>query len=888
MKEMEEYINRTTWRLKENSNTNYSLSGLQSYVAQTNIARKTLNECVAGKLHKDGKVYIHDLGFGLQTPYCCGWDLQLLFRKGLKTFCETTSGPAKHFSTACDHIMNFTYIASGEWAGAQAFSHFDTLLAPFVYYDKLDYNEVKQSIQRTIFNLGYPLKTGYQTPFVNWSFDLTVPKTLKDQPVIVGGEFKKETYGSFQDEVDMINLAFLDVMKEGDYNHRPFAFPIPTYTLTKEFDWDSEVSNSLFELTAKMGLPYFSNQIGNGNMENVYSMCLLGTERITWKYRGKVWTSSIQNICKKHLGETIEVLFNGKFIKAKPIKVPYNENFLRIYLKNGVVVTTTKNHLNVTDSGLKRSDELEVGDSLAFSTKPYNVNSLGTYDLGYFIGLYLAEGSTLDQGIQFSLSNKEEKIIQNIQRIANQFGWSCSLAKNTGESTSVFINRKAARIFVKDYVKGTKARNKRLTNWQNLSMDCRRGIFEGWLDGDGNNRKSGYTTSKLLARDLMELANSIGVKCNVYKTIMKNTYVGDSVLYTVHVCNTEKGYIYKKHGKYCFVPVLKIEECKGSHGVAFCFETENKEHLFELANGLITHNCCRLLINMDELPPRGIWDIGVSTGSIGVVTLNMPQLGYLSKTEKQFFNKLDYLLNKIKLQLLEKRKTCEKSFKVGLMPFSRQYLPDFESHFNSVGIIGMEECCQNFLGSGIVENQVFVEKVLTFIVEKLKMFKEETGLLWNFEATPAEGASFALARSDKERYEDIITSGKDEVYYTNSTHLPVDCDLNLIDQIEIQEKFQTLYSGGTIMHIYHNQHMSSSSAKELVKKIATNTALPYFDITPTFSVCEDHGHLPGLQNTCPTCGKSCSVFSRVTGYFREVSRWNPGKQEEFKNRKSLI
>jgi len=570
MKEMEEYINKSTWRLKENSNTNYSLSGLQSYIAQTNIARKSLNECTAGKLHKDGKIYIHDLGFGLQTPYCCGWDLQMLLRKGLKTFCETTSGPAKHFSTACDHIMNFTYIASGEWAGAQAFSHFDTLLAPFIYYDKLNHDEVKQTIQRTVFNLGYPLKTGYQCPFVNWSFDLTIPKMLKDQPVIIGGEFKKEKYADFQNEVDMINLAFLDVMKEGDYNHRPFTFPIPTYTMTKDFDWNSEVSNSLFELTAKIGLPYFSNQVGNGDMENVYSMC------------------------------------------------------------------------------------------------------------------------------------------------------------------------------------------------------------------------------------------------------------------------------------------------------------------------------CRLLINMEDLPPRGIWDIGVSTGSTGVITLNMPQLGYLSKTEKQFFNKLDYLLNKIKLQLLEKRELCEKSFKGGLMPFSKQYLPDFKSHFNSVGIIGMEECCQNFLGGSIIENQAFVEKVLTFIVEKLKIFREETGLLWNFEATPAEGASFALARNDKERYEDIITSGVDAPYYTNSTHLPVDCELNLIDQIEIQEKFQTKFTGGTIFHVFHDQHMDVNAAKDLVNKIATNTKLPYFDITPTFSVCEDHGHLPGLQETCPKCGKSCSIFSRVTGYVREIKKWNPGKQEEFKNRKSLI
>ncbi|WP_107689643.1 ribonucleoside triphosphate reductase [Coprothermobacter proteolyticus] len=589
---VDQYLNRLDWQVNENSNMSFSLQGLNNYISSEISKIYWLNRIYPKEIrqaHLNGDFHIHDLG--TLSVYCVGWDLIDLLRYGFKGAGsgKVESKPAKHFRSALGQVVNFFYTLQGEAAGAQAFSNFDTLLAPFIRYDGLSYREVKQAVQEFLFNVNVPTRVGFQTPFTNITLDLTPPKHLANQPVIIGGEFQEAVYGDFQKEMDMLNRAFLEVMLEGDAKGRPFTFPIPTYNITEDFDWDNENMELLWEITAKYGIPYFSNFI-NSDM------------------------------------------------------------------------------------------------------KPEDVRSM----------------------------------------------------------------------------------------------------------------------------------------------------------------------------------------------------------------------CCRLRINTQKLERKGggLFGANPKTGSIGVVTINLPRLAYLCHSEEEFFEALAKMMDLAKNSLEIKRKVLERFTEQGLYPYTKFYLKDikntfggyWKNHFSTIGLIGMNEACLNLLGTdiGSEEGHRFALKTLDFMRERLIQYQEETSNNYNLEATPAEGTSYRLAKIDKEKYPDIVCANEAhwkegaEPFYTNSTQLPVNYTDDIFEALDLQDELQTKYTGGTVMHLFVGERISDPrTVKLLVKRICEKYRLPYFTVTPTFSICPNHGYLSGEHDKCPECGSETEVYSRVVGYLRPVKQWNHGKKEEFRMRKTF-
>ena len=575
---IKDYINDHDWKVRENSNEgDMSFSGLNARISGEVLANFALNQIYSENVkraHLGGDLHLHDLSYPI-VGYCAGWSMENLLREGFGHVAnQVHSFPAKHMETATLHMVNFIGTMQGEFAGAQAFSSVDTFLAPFVKEDKLDYEGVKQDLQKLIFGLNVPSRWGWQTPFSNLTFDWTVPEDMRDKKVIVGGEEKDSTYGEYQKEMDMINKAFLELMMEGDQKGRVFTFPIPTYNLTKDFEWDSPSADLLFKVTAKYGIPYFQNYIGTN---------------------------------------------------------------------------------------------MDPGDIRAM--------------------------------------------------------------------------------------------------------------------------------------------------------------------------------------------------------------------------------CCRLNLDQRELlqRPGNMWGPGDSTGSIGVVTVNLNRIGYESTSEDEFFSRLKHMMVLAKESLETKREIVNKTLERGLLPYTKVYLGHFDNHFSTIGVLGMHEACLNFMNMGIQEPEAkdFTKRVLLFMREVLRDFQEETGNLYNLEATPAESTSYRLARLDKQKYMNIKTSGTDKhPFLTNSTQLNVDATRDIFDAVNHQKDIQRYYTGGTIFHAFLPESVDKETTKKLVRKIA-ETKLPYFSITPTFSICQNHGYIPGEKGLCPECGEETEVYSRIVGYLRPVSTWNDGKKQEFSDRKTF-
>ena len=577
-KTVDNYLKINDWRVKENSTVTYSVGGLILSNSGAITANYWLSEVYDEEIanaHRNGDLHLHDLS--MLTGYCAGWSLKQLIQQGLGIPGKINSTPASHLSTLCNQMVNFLGIMQNEWAGAQAFSSFDTYLAPFVRVDKLSQKEVKQCIQSFIFGVNTPSRWGTQAPFSNITLDWTVPADLRDLPAIVGGKEQDFTYGDCQKEMDMVNKAFIEIMTEGDANGRGFQYPIPTYSITKDFDWsETENNRLLFEMTAKYGTPYFSNYI-NSDME------------------------------------------------------------------------------------------------------PSDVRSM----------------------------------------------------------------------------------------------------------------------------------------------------------------------------------------------------------------------CCRLRLDLRELRKKsgGFFGSGESTGSVGVVTINMPRIAYLSKTEDEFYRRLDHMMDIAARSLKTKRTVITKLLDAGLYPYTKYYLGTFENHFSTIGLVGMNEACLNarWLHKDLTdpEAQEFTKAVLNHMRERLSDYQEKYGDLYNLEATPAESTSYRLAKHDRNRYPEIITANMNGTpYYTNSSHLPVGYTEDIFSALDIQDDLQTLYTSGTVFHAFLGEKLPDwRAAADLVRKIAENYKLPYYTMSPTYSVCHDHGYITGEHFTCPKCGKDTEVWSRITGYYRPVQNWNDGKVQEFKDRK---
>ena len=580
------YLTDTDWNVKENANTHKSVNGLNNYIREAFTKKYWLYEIYPSEVrdaHERGDCHIHDLGFF--GPYCAGWDLYQLLRNGFGGIPgKVESSPAKHMRAFLGQVVNSTFTTQGETAGAQAWSSFDTYCAPFIRQDKMTYAQVKQTLQEFIFNMNVPTRVGFQCPFSNLTFDIKAPKTLKDRPVLIGGKEQAETYGDFQEEMDMFNTAFCEVMLEGDSKGRVFTFPIPTINITKDFDWNSPVTDKFMEITCKYGIPYFAN----------------------------------------------------------------------------------------------------------------------------------------------------------------------------------------------------------------------------------------YVTSDLSPEDAVSM-------------------------------------------------------------------------------------CCRLRLDVSELRKRGggLFGSNPLTGSIGVFTINLPRIGYKSRTKEEFFERMREVAEIGKTSLEIKRKIIEDQTDKGLYPYSAVYLKDVKkrtgqywyNHFNTIGLVGMHEALLNFMGKGIEtsEGQEFGLEIMQELRKIMVDFQKETDHQYNLEATPAEGTSYRLAKLDLERYHDIITSGKDEHYYTNSSQLPVEFTDDIMEVIELQDELQSLYTGGTVQHLYLGEQIDDiETAKTLIQRIFSNYKMPYISITPTFSVCANHGYIRGEHFRCPECGRDTEIWSRVVGYLRPVQNYNKGKKEEYFQRTKLV
>ncbi|MDD5923265.1 MAG: ribonucleoside triphosphate reductase [Clostridia bacterium] len=577
---VDKYVNNIDWRVKENSTVTYSVGGLilsNSGAITANYWLSEIYDDEISKAHKNADIHIHDLS--MLTGYCAGWSLKQLIQEGLGGVTgKITSAPAKHLATLCNQMVNFLGILQNEWAGAQAFSSFDTYLAPFVKADNLDYETVKKCVESFIYGVNTPSRWGTQAPFSNITLDWTVPHDLIDEYAIVGGKKMDFKYGDCKKEMDMVNKAFIEVMIEGDVNGRGFQYPIPTYSITRDFDWNETENNKLlFEMTAKYGTPYFSNYV-NSDME------------------------------------------------------------------------------------------------------PSDVRSM----------------------------------------------------------------------------------------------------------------------------------------------------------------------------------------------------------------------CCRLRLDLRELRKKsgGFFGSGESTGSVGVVTINMPRIAYLSANEEDFYKRLDKMMDLAARSLKIKRTIITKLLNEGLYPYTKRYLGTFDNHFSTIGLVGMNEAClnANWLRKDLtnVEAQKFTKDVLNHMRERLSDYQEMYGDLYNLEATPAESTSYRLAKHDRKRYPDIITASDAETpYYTNSSHLPVSYTDDIFTALDVQDELQTLYTSGTVFHAFLGEKLPDwKAAASIVRKISENYRLPYYTLSPTYSVCREHGYITGEHFTCPQCGKETEVYSRITGYYRPVKNWNSGKSQEYKERKT--
>lgn len=581
-----DYLGEKDWNIKENANMQKSVNGLNNYVREVFTKKYWLHEIYPAEVrdaHESGDIHMHDLGFF--GPYCAGWDTRQLLLEGFGGVeGKVESYPAKHLRSFLGQLVNSTFTTQGETAGAQAWSSIDTYCAPFIRKDNLTPAQVKQALQEFVFNINVPTRVGFQCPFSNLTFDIKVPKTLKDEPVVIGGQYLDTTYGDYQAEMDIFNKAFCEVMLEGDSKGRVFTFPIPTINITKDFDWNNEVVDAFMEITCKYGIPYFAN----------------------------------------------------------------------------------------------------------------------------------------------------------------------------------------------------------------------------------------YVNSDLSPEDAVSM-------------------------------------------------------------------------------------CCRLRLDTTELRKRGggLFGSNPLTGSIGVVTINLPRIGYIAKNEEEFFEKLEQTAQIAKTSLEIKRKIIEDQSLRGLYPYSCNYLRNVKkrtgefwtNHFNTIGIVGMNECLMNFKNTDLTtkDGQAFAVKVMNFLREVMVAFQQETGHMYNLEATPAEGTSYRLAKCDKKRYPKIKTSGKNEPYYTNSSQLPVGFTDDIMLTVELQDELQSLYTGGTVQHLYLGEKIDDIEVcKKLIQKIFNTSKMPYISMTPTFSVCNEHGYIAGEHFECPTCGKNTEVYSRVVGYLRPVQNYNKGKQEEYFERTKYV
>ena len=990
---VDKYLQELDWQVKENANMAYSLQGLNQYSVSSVAKKYWLNKIYPKEVREaalNEDFHIHNLD--TIAPYCEGWDLYDLLLRGFggvpgKIECR----PPKHLRSALGQLVNFFFTLQGESAGANAVSSFDTLLAPFIRYDNLSYPQVKQAMQEFLYNCMVPTRVGFQTPFLNVSLDIIVPSFYKDQAILIGGLPQKDNYGDFQEEMNMLNKAFYEFMMEGDAKNRPFTFPIPTVSITKDFDWDNPVLDTMWEATAKYGVNYFSNFVQSDmKPEDVKSMCLKANEEIVIREKGSIKRMNIKEVAEVYRQEDfdeegwadcgedkIEALsLNPSSLKLEwtPVmrflKVEGREE-IEVVCADGKKAAFSAEHPMAvyTQAGIKMkfAKDIEKGDFLMSAKKTGDGVLASEYqnigdlilneDLAKFLGYFVADGNYLfkttkdgvrrPRGLQFTFKSGDEKNLGAIKGLAQKIFGLPGREKQDPRYNSYYLYINNTVLAEKLYGAGFKKYGRLPQILFNSPASVIKSFLEFHFLGDGYQKEKEIHLNDLeLSRDLVLLYSLVdrpvtykvrknsqvirlqhaGAELKIGSGQMNNPILAERVpgwmalstyavpglvkSRTVGLKTLEKYWASTQESqkiKNSDIYLVRVEDIKVKHPnrpVEF-YDIELKtNHLFVHSLGQISFNCCRLRLDKRELYKRGGGLFGSQplTGSIGVVTINMPRIGYLSKTKKEFFERLGHLMDLAKESLEIKRKALENFMEKGLYPYSKYYLEGvkrirgayFGNHFSTIGLLGMNEALLNFLEENIstLKGRKFTLEVLDFMRDRLVRYQEETGSLYNLEATPAEGTSYRQAKADKEKYPKIITSGTAEVpYYTNSTMLPVNYTDDVFEALKLQDEIQSKYTGGVVLHIFIGERLSDiQSVKNLVKKVFDNFHLPYITITPTFSICPAHGYLAGEHFECPQCviKQPCEVYSRVVGYLRPVQQWHKGKKQEFQDRKEFV
>lgn len=754
-----------------------------------------------------------------------------------------------------------------------------------------------------------------QPPFTNFSFDWTVPDDLAELNCIVGGKEVDFKYKDCKREMDMFNRAFMEVMMEGDSNGRGFSYPIPTYSITKDFDWDEEIPNNklLFEMTAKYGIPYFSNFI-NSDMspQDARSMCPLHKNEhvlVRDKLSREFHISEIGNLYNSSNSDyTYDIILNGRIKQARVHKFT-GLDFYRVTTVNGYSVVLSGNHMNlVLGNKIKQTHELTESDYL-----PFNVDTLGgtglSFDDGFVVGAFLGDGSFRDKyTVVFSLNDttKAETLAKIIDISVKKFGAKvktnqCTDGIGDHGCINLCVISKYMRGLIEEYVDGHATDKKLNVKAITRSEEFRHGIIDGYMATDGGNKNRIYTASVNAVESVTTLFESLGIPCRISVDNRDSSKkLSDNPIYAIRPYDMQYNKsqykdVFIKCDGYMWFKIKSIERIDSSDSVGYCFEVlDDDTPYFMLPSGLVTHNC-RLRLSLRELRKKngGYFGSGDNTGSIGVVTINLPRLAYKSKSEEDFYKGLEKLMDIAARSLDIKRKVVTQHFENGLYPYSKRYLKSFDDHFSTIATVGMNEACLNacWIRDTIASDigHEFANNVLEFMRNKLSDYQEKYGCLFNLESAPAESTSGRFAMHDKKDYPDIITAGDTTdgaPYYTNSSNLPVGYTDDIFEALDHQDDLQTKYTGGTVFHAFLGEKLPDwKSAMKLTRKIAENYKLPYFTFSPTYSICQDHGYITGEEWTCPICGKPTEVYSRVTGYYRAVQNFNDGKAHEFRDRK---
>jgi len=880
-KTIDDYLQQSSWRIQENANTAYSYSGMVGYVANyvtSDYALANIYTPEIEEAHRDTMIHLHDLSGGMAC-YCFGMDLEQLLNRGL----DDIDGPPKHFSSALSQMMNLIFLVSQEIAGACAFNSVDTLLAPYAYKDKLTYAQIKQHIQEFIYSINIKGRIGYQSPFHNAQFDITVPKRKQGAYAVVGGEALDVKYDDLHWQMESITRAFLETMME---SKRVLTFPIINIGITKDFNWENKLAETIFESIGKTGQPTINNYVNSDyDPDAIKSMCCFdGSQEVLVKQYGykPVILPFSEVYDRFHKNNTLPVFHNGGWNKARVIKIKTNSNKMyRVVTMNNKQLLVTDNHLHPTLDGLKRTDELNTSDFLLSSTMEYdNPYDNKSYATGVLIGAYLGDGCQSKDGVTFSLNHEKAAILLPYLEEALQ-------VNKIERPIHKYIKDKlvSVRIFgtelpnlISQFVEGDYSYEKGIMpDVFRANSIFKRGILFGYYNTDGGNSNRIYSVSERLIRDIDALCTTLGIVTSLNvdnRTGQTVTFSdGHSMThnYPLHCIRMydlqgKRGYdgIFRIINNQFGIRVKEIIEIPCPEYV-YCFEmADQTEPYFTLPNGIITHNCS-LKLDVKQIIKQvgGQFGAADNSGSIGVVSLNLPLYGYLSGGNPDIlYAYIDKYMELAWESLKRKRRFVEDRMANGMYPMLHRFVDDFRHFFNTIGVIGMNEMLLNMGMPNIADSKskAFCMEVISHMNEVISEFQvrdkdfygKNQGLIGNVELVPGEGLVHRFAKHLKTKYPDsIVANGTDSMYITRGCWLPANESYPLMFAAKHQEDLQDLFSGGANFQYHLGEPIFDYRAtKSIVRKLVINTKLPFISISPVIEVCPVCGRTQTVDGWC--------------------------------------